>query len=98
MGERGRNEFDEAFKRAGVTAQVSGQGSLMRIHLTDRPMNSYQSVYPKPEEADRMRTSSSPVERRYIHCALWLAVSLDGKHMGRCPAFDRHSHRRLSES
>ena len=54
MGERGRNEFDEAFKRAGVTAQVSGQGSLMRIHLTDRPMNSYQSVYPKPEEADRM--------------------------------------------
>ena len=26
----------------------------MRIHLTDRPMNSYQSVYPKPEEADRM--------------------------------------------
>ena len=54
MGERGRNEFDEAFNRAGVTAQVSGQGSLMRLHLTDRPMNSYQSVYPKPEEADRM--------------------------------------------
>jgi len=24
-------------------------------------------------------------------------VSLDGKHMERCPAFDRHSHRRLSE-
>ena len=54
MGEQGRNEFDEAFKRAGVTAQVSGQGSLMRLHLTDRPMNSYQAVYPKPEEADRM--------------------------------------------
>ena len=54
LGEHGRNEFDEAFKRAGVTAQVSGQGSLMRLHLTDRPMNSYQSVYPKPEEADRM--------------------------------------------
>ena len=54
MGERGRNEFNEAFKRTGVTAQVSGQGSLMRLHLTDRPMNSYQSVYPKPEEADRM--------------------------------------------
>lgn len=54
MGEQGRNEFDEAFKRAGVTAQVSGQGSLMRLHLTDRPMNSYQSVYPKREEADRM--------------------------------------------
>ena len=54
MGEQGRNEFDEAFKRAGVTAQVSGQGSLMRLHLTDRPMNSYQSVYPKREDADRM--------------------------------------------
>ena len=54
MGERGRNEFDEAFKRAGIKAQVSGQGSLMRLHLTDRPLTSYQSVYPKPEESKRM--------------------------------------------
>ena len=54
MGERGRNEFDEAFKRAGIKAQVSGQGSLMRLHLTDSPLTSYQSVYPKPEESKRM--------------------------------------------
>ena len=54
MGERGRNEFYEDFKRAGIKAQVSGQGSLMRLHLTDRPLTSYQSVYPKPEESKRM--------------------------------------------
>ena len=56
MGEYGRQGFSEAFLRAGIGAQVTGQGSLMRMHLTDRSLNSYRTIYPKPAESARMAT------------------------------------------
>ena len=46
--------FASAFGRAGITAQVTGQGSLMRLHLTDRRLTGYRTIYPMPEEAARM--------------------------------------------
>ena len=54
MGEYARQQFREAFDRNGVTAQVTGQGSLMRLHLTDRRLTGYRTVYPTPDEAARM--------------------------------------------
>ena len=81
-----------------VTAQVSGQGSLMRLHLTDRPMNSYQSVYPKREEADRMLALHHHLLNAGIYIAPYGLLCLSTVNTwGRCSAFDRHSHRRLSE-
>ena len=53
-GERARRCFTEAFVRNGIAAQITGQGSLFRLHLTDRALRNYRSVYPLPLEAQRM--------------------------------------------
>lgn len=54
LGEYARQGFREAIAEGGVTAQVTGQGSLMRLHLTDRALTGYRSVYPTEEESARM--------------------------------------------
>jgi glutamate-1-semialdehyde 2,1-aminomutase len=38
LGERLRAGFDRAFQRAGVRGQALGAGSLVNLHLTDRPI------------------------------------------------------------
>ncbi|MEM7407200.1 MAG: aspartate aminotransferase family protein [Pseudomonadota bacterium] len=54
LGEYARASFREAFASHGMTGQVTGQGSLFRIHLTDRPLTDYRSVYPTAEDSARM--------------------------------------------
>ncbi len=54
LGEWTRAQFRERFERDGIPAQVTGQGSLLRLHLTDRLLVDYRSVYPTPEETVRM--------------------------------------------
>lgn len=54
LGEYTREAFVEAFARAGLAAQVTGQSSLARLHLTDRPLVDYRSIYPTAEETARM--------------------------------------------
>ena len=55
MGERLRQGVRQACARAGVVAQVTGQASLARLHLTTRALSGYRSVFPTPREADAMR-------------------------------------------
>ncbi len=54
MGQRMRDALGDALATAGIEGQVTGQGSLMRLHLTSRRLTGYRSVYPKPDEAARM--------------------------------------------
>lgn len=49
LGERARAGLAEAFAIAGVPGQVTGMGSLFRLHMTDRPLTDYRSAYPMPE-------------------------------------------------
>lgn len=44
LGERLRQGFRSAFERAGVTAQVTGAGSLLNIHLSAQPVTDYRSA------------------------------------------------------
>jgi glutamate-1-semialdehyde 2,1-aminomutase len=54
MGQYTREAFREAFAVAGLDAQVTGQSSLARLHLTARTLSDYRSVYSTAEESARM--------------------------------------------
>jgi len=54
MGEYAREGFRQAFASAGIAAQATGQGSLLRLHLTDRALTGYRTVYPTAEESAQM--------------------------------------------
>ncbi len=51
LGDLTRSKVREAFVGAGIAGQVTGMGSLLRIHCTERPLTGYRSFYPTPEEA-----------------------------------------------
>lgn len=50
LGERARSVLEAAIERAGAEAQVTGAGSLFRIHMTRRPLSDYRSSAPRGEE------------------------------------------------
>jgi len=69
MGEYAREGFGEAFSRAGIVAQVTGQGSLMRLHLTKRTLTNYRTIYPTSEESSRM----SALHRHLLNAGFYMA-------------------------
>ncbi len=48
LGETLRGRINAAFAAAGVPAQVTGLGSLFRLHLTAEPIRDYRSSHPTP--------------------------------------------------
>lgn len=52
LGERARRALVEAVAAAGVPAQVTGLGSLVMLHLHDRPVVDYRSFYRRPGERE----------------------------------------------
>ena len=70
LGDFAREGFREAFASAGVTGQMTGQGSLMRLHLTDRPLTNYRTVYPTTEESARMNV----VHRHLLNAGYYQAT------------------------
>ena len=56
MGKYARSKIAEAFSASGVDGQVTGAGSLFRIHCTARPMSGYRSAYPTALEKERVST------------------------------------------
>lgn len=50
LGERTRVGLSKAIARSGFPAQVTGAGTLFRIHMTDRPISDYRSSNPTGEE------------------------------------------------
>jgi glutamate-1-semialdehyde 2,1-aminomutase len=53
MGAAVRSGIDAAFRRHNVPGRTVGLGSLLKIHLTDRPVRDYRSAYPTEDEAKR---------------------------------------------
>ena len=45
LGDRVRGQARSAFAEAGVTAQVTGLGSLFAFHLTDRPVRNFRDTW-----------------------------------------------------
>jgi glutamate-1-semialdehyde 2,1-aminomutase len=54
LGAQARAALGEAFRAAGVPGQVSGMGSLFRVHFHDRPLTGYRAAYALPEERERL--------------------------------------------
>lgn len=52
MGARLRKRLNDVFKQGGVPAQVTGDGSLFRLVMTDRPLRNYRDTV-EPEAAAR---------------------------------------------
>lgn len=50
MGDALRAKLAELLARAGLAAQVTGMGSLFRLHLKAAPISDYRSSYPTPAE------------------------------------------------
>ncbi|BBK40624.1 aspartate aminotransferase family protein [Allostella vacuolata] len=50
LGDRLRRGLADAIGRAGMPAQVTGMGSMFRIHPHDRPVSDYRSSYPTDAE------------------------------------------------
>jgi glutamate-1-semialdehyde 2,1-aminomutase len=56
LGELARLRVREALHGAGVPGQVTGAGSLLRIHCTDRSFTNYRQFFPSPREAQRLES------------------------------------------
>jgi glutamate-1-semialdehyde 2,1-aminomutase len=54
LGARARASLTNALRLAGVEGQVTGQGSLFRIHMTARPFTTFRTARPQPEERERL--------------------------------------------
>ena len=54
LGARARARLRDVIAAAKVPGQVTGRGSLFRIHLTDRTLLGYRDAYPTPEESARL--------------------------------------------
>jgi glutamate-1-semialdehyde 2,1-aminomutase len=51
LGDLARRRIKEAFASAGMPGRVTGRGSLLRIHCTDKSIHDYRSFYPAPDQA-----------------------------------------------
>ncbi len=54
LGEQARDALRAAFAETGVPGQVTGTGSLFRLHLHPRPLSDYRSAYATADERARM--------------------------------------------
>ncbi len=55
LGEQARARLREALIGAGKVGQVTGEGSLFLVHLSDAPMHDYRSAYRAHSERDQER-------------------------------------------
>jgi len=54
LGAYARKALQRAITDAGAPAQVTGAGTLFRLHMTDRPLVDYQSANPRIDEKRQM--------------------------------------------
>jgi len=55
LGAKLRGSLEACFKHAGLPGAVTGQGSLFRVHATDRELIDYRSTRTTPEEEARLQ-------------------------------------------
>ena len=61
LGERARAKLRDAFEESGFSGQVTGAGSLYRIHLHARPLSDYRSAFSNAREKAQMARLSRHV-------------------------------------
>ncbi len=54
LGDSLRIKLNRVFSQAGVKAQVTGTGSIFRIHLTSDPLTDYRSSFLNPQKKEMM--------------------------------------------
>jgi glutamate-1-semialdehyde 2,1-aminomutase len=69
LGAALREGLAEALDGARVPGQVTGMGSLLQIHLHDRPISDYRSSLPAPAEAERVKALHRALMARGIFAA-----------------------------
>ena len=56
LGDYARKAIAALFAREGTTGQVTGAGSLFRIHFKQGELGNYRDSYPTPQERQALRT------------------------------------------
>ena len=70
-GETLRNEITHLFKISGVPGQVTGAGSLFRIHLHSRPIRNYRDTYLHEAE----RTAMVQLQQNLLNAGVYLSAN-----------------------
>jgi len=69
LGERLRSQLREAFVLANEEGQVSGEGSLFKMHLHSRPLTGYREAWARPAEQARM----AAIQRQLMNAGLFVS-------------------------
>ena len=55
LSERAKAGIERAIRDTGVTACVTGHGSMFRVHMKARPPSNYREAYTTPDESKRLK-------------------------------------------
>jgi glutamate-1-semialdehyde 2,1-aminomutase len=66
VGDTARGIVRDALAHAGVPGQVTGVGSLLAVHLHDRPIHDYRSAFASPSEAASLRALQLAMLKRGV--------------------------------
>jgi glutamate-1-semialdehyde 2,1-aminomutase len=64
LGDRLRAGVRAVFERRNFPGQVTGMGTLFKIHMHNRPISDYRTYYPMEAEANAMWTAQDQLLRR----------------------------------
>jgi glutamate-1-semialdehyde 2,1-aminomutase len=56
LAERAMKGIDEAARATGARACVTGGGSILRVHMKEKPPRNYREAFLSPEESLRLKT------------------------------------------
>ncbi len=87
LGDLLRAELTSVFARRGLPMQVTGYGSLLRLHMTDRPITGYRAAYAGPEEKAQLAGLRRILQDNGIlvtpNCSAALSTVMDESHIRR---------------
>jgi glutamate-1-semialdehyde 2,1-aminomutase len=73
-GDALRDAMNDVLRRVGNEGQVSGKGSLFRLHLRGGALTDYRSAYPSKAETDRLAL----IHRHLVNSGFLLSVNCSG--------------------
>jgi glutamate-1-semialdehyde 2,1-aminomutase len=85
LGDRLRAGLTAVFRDRALPMQVTGVGSLFRLHMTDRPITGYRAAYASPAEKAKLSTLQRQLQGRGIlvtpNCSAALSTAMDESHV-----------------
>jgi glutamate-1-semialdehyde 2,1-aminomutase len=73
-GDALRGAMNDVLRKVGNEGQVSGKGSLFRLHLRGGALTDYRSAYPSKAETDRLAL----IHRHLVNSGFLLSVNCSG--------------------